>query len=123
MSIIASVILGMDGLFYLALGISMICLYHIPILQSFIMLYPSLFKMFKPLQVTGEDEESEPLMTTPSLLIHELGFRVLGYFLILLGVFRAITALHWYDLIFIIIQWFMIPIKFLVNTGIVDTFI
>jgi len=106
MPVIASIVLGLDGIFYLGLGISMICLYHIPFLQPFVMLYPSLFKLLRVSSSSGvlsNDgstsgyEETESLVVSPSTLVNDLGFRILGYFLILLGVFRFITALHWYN--------------------------
>jgi len=109
MPVIASIVLGLDGIFYLGLGISMICLYHIPFLQPFVMLYPSLFKLLRGsssggvLSTEGSTsgyEETESLVVSPNTLVHDLGFRILGYFLILLGVFRFITALHWYNLFY-----------------------
>ena len=122
MTVIASIILGMDGLFYLALGTSMICLYHIPFLHQFVMLYPSLFKLLKSTSSTS-DEENESLVVSPGSLIHDLGFRILGYFLILLGVFRAITALHWYHIFYFGMRCALVPIHLFLNTGIVDIFI
>ena len=107
MPVIASIVLGLDGIFYLGLGISMICLYHIPFLQPLVMLYPSLFKLLRVSSSSGVlstevstsgYEETESLVVSPNTLVHDLGFRILGYFLILLGVFRFITALHWYNL-------------------------
>ena len=108
MPVIASIILGMDGLFYLGLGICMICLYHIPFLRQFVMLYPSLFKLLRAVPSTAE-EESESLVASPATLTHDLGFRILGYFLILLGLFRSITALHWYDMLYFLGSLNLIP--------------
>ena len=97
MSIVSSVILGLDGVGYCLLGACMLVPRfgemrgEIPAIAA---LYPSLFKRF----LRSEDASGEIGAGThePIQLVKEdLGYRLLAYLLLCLGVSRAALACFW----------------------------
>lgn len=106
--VVASLLLGLDGGVYCALGLCMLFPSLTRRSSDAGKLYPSLFKMFlepPPPMCLGEDPEGTGSDQYHSVLnghvrplgelVHEVGFRLLGYLLILAGVCRIITGIHW----------------------------
>lgn len=103
MSIIASGVIGLSGLMYVALGASMLAarlrlgdkpIPH-PLLAT---LYPSLFRRFQAVYDEQEPVGDELGMGTkdPRELVNEdLSFRLLAYLLLLLGLGRLASACFW----------------------------
>jgi hypothetical protein len=102
--VLASVVMGLDGALYCVMGACM--LYPSSILGRFDLarLYPSIFKTFLTChQQSGYDEADPEPPARPVVavvrplaeLVHELAFRLLAYLLIMVGVSRLITGLHW----------------------------
>lgn len=106
--VVASLLLGFDGVVYCALGLCML----FPSLgrqsSDAAKLYPSLFKVFlepPPHAMGGEPDGGFGSDQCHSVLngsvrplgelVHEVGYRMLGYLLILAGVCRIITGIHW----------------------------
>lgn len=114
--------MGLDGAFYCAMGACMLSPPSASVLKRFDLtrLYPSLFKAFlyaschqpgppdcdshQPFEETGDDPELltppassvlNPLVRPLGELVHELAFRLLGYLLVMAGVARLITGVHW----------------------------
>jgi hypothetical protein len=118
--IIASVVMGMDGAFYCVMGACMLFPSSVSTLikqrLDLTRLYPSLFKAFlcdqcdarNPYSNNNDVDDPEPpgiAATNPSVLnppirplgelVHELAYRLLAYLLIMAGVARLITGIHW----------------------------
>jgi len=106
MSIISSGVMGLDGLAYCGLGVCMLSP-RWPGQQEaraseFAGLYPSLFKRFlrrpaEPEQVVAVDDHEIGGGTQDlvELAREDLGFRLLGYLVLMLGVCRIITSFYW----------------------------
>jgi hypothetical protein len=109
--IFASVVLGLDGILYCGLGLCMLIPSEYLTRRSsdLARLYPSLFKAFLELPASQasfdgamSDSDSPPFHSVLNgsvrpigELVRELGFRLLAYLLLLAGVCRIITGVHW----------------------------
>lgn len=89
---VASLIMGLDGLAYITLGVCMLAPPRAPLMRDLATVYPSLFK---PLREVSIDAESAPMIRPVSDLIHDLGYRMMGYVLVLVGVARVLTSIQW----------------------------
>lgn len=55
-------------------------------------MYPALFK---PLREVSADPEATPVIRPVSDLVHDLGYRMMAYLLLLVGAARLLTSLNW----------------------------
>jgi len=92
MSLLASVIMGMDGLLYVCLGGCMLAPPRVVPMREVATLYPALFK---PLREVSADPEATPVIRPVSDLVHDLGYRMMAYLLVLVGVARLLTSFNW----------------------------
>ena len=92
MSLLASVIMGMDGLLYVCLGGCMLAPPRVVAMREVATLYPALFK---PLREVSVDPEATPVIRPVSDLVHDLGYRMMAYLLVLVGVARLLTSFIW----------------------------
>jgi hypothetical protein len=92
MALLASVIMGLDGLVYIALGGCMLAPPRVALMRDVATLYPALFK---PLREVSADPEATPVIRPVSDLVHDLGYRMMAYLLLLVGVARLLTCFHW----------------------------
>ena len=92
MSLLASVIMGMDGLLYVCLGGCMLAPPRVVAMREVATLYPALFK---PLREVSVDPEATPVIRPVSDLVHDLGYRMIAYLLVLVGVARLLTSFNW----------------------------
>jgi len=92
MSVLASAIMGLDGLLYVVLGGCMLAPGRLQAMRDLASVYPSLFK---PLREISTDPEVPPQIRPVSDLIHDLGYRMMGYLLLFAGVARGLTGLYW----------------------------
>ena len=89
--VIAGLLLGVDGAFYLALAASMLLPPGGPQWRERLArLYPSVFKG-SGAAVHHDDEEEPPCAADPP----GLSYRLLGYLLAILGLCRLVTCFHW----------------------------
>ena len=88
MSILSSCIMGVHGLVYAGVGACML----LPAASNEWLRTHVL--MFKPLRVVEHDEDAEA-GRPEELAQNNLGYRVMGYLMILLGVCRLIASVHW----------------------------
>jgi hypothetical protein len=100
--LISALLMGANGAAYILLGVCMLFPVHHPWRQRLGQLYPSLFKEF--LVPPLSDEEAQPAEQPPAPLsavrlcgdlVHQLGYRMLGYLLLVVGLCRTITCFHW----------------------------
>jgi hypothetical protein len=92
MSVLASAIMGLDGLLYLGLGGCMLAAGQVPAVRDLAAVYPSLFK---PLREVSVDPEVAPQLRPVPDLVHDLGYRMMGYLLVFVGVARLLTSAFW----------------------------
>ena len=92
MSLLASVIMGMDGLLYVCLGGCMLAPPRVMAMREVATLYPALFKT---LREVSADPEATPVIRPVSDLVHDLGYRMMAYLLVLVGVARLLTSFNW----------------------------
>jgi hypothetical protein len=116
--IVSAVIMGVDGFVYLMLGVCMLFPVRHPWRQRLAQMYPSLFKQFVLLlpmsdeETTlapvddhddGDDDDepppgarvSEACVCPVDYLVHDLGYRMLGYLLLVVGLCRGVTCFNW----------------------------
>jgi len=102
--IVSALLLGLNGVGYILMGVCMLFPVHHPWRQHLAHLYPSLFKEFLVGPLSDEETSSvvEPGGAPPSVcvrpvgeLVGDLGFRMLGYLLIVVGLCRVITCFNW----------------------------
>ena len=112
--IISAMVMGVDGAVYLMLGVCMLFPVQHALRQDLAQLYPSLFKQFmiapmsdeeEPTDTVGQVEENDDdagasrarrTSVCPGLyLVHDLGYRMLGYLLMVVGLIRCITCFNW----------------------------
>jgi hypothetical protein len=97
MSILSSIVIGVHGALYFGAGVCML----LPATSSaFLREWTSVYAMaFKPLRVVHATDDPEEGKADPSRLEElaqtDLGYRMLGYLLLLLGVCRVAAAVHW----------------------------
>jgi len=92
MALLASVIMGLDGVVYMCLGACMLAPPRLAMLREVATLYPALFK---PLREVSADPEAETVIRPVSDLVHDLGYRMMAYMLVLVGVARLLTSFNW----------------------------
>lgn len=92
MSVVASALLGADGLAYLCMGACMLCPPRASLMRDAAVLYPSLFK---PLRELSADAETPPVVRPVADLVHDLGYRMMAYLLVLVGAARLLTSVQW----------------------------
>ena len=93
--LLSALLLGSDGAMYLCLGACMLlapCATAPPWCQQLARLYPSLYKgLVLPSPPRGADDEDPEASAPPDFL----GFRMLAYLLVILGLCRLVTCFHW----------------------------
>jgi hypothetical protein len=92
MSVLASVIMGLDGCLYVCLGACMLAPPRFQAMRDLAAAYPSLFR---PLREVSSDPEMVPQIRPVSDLVHDLGYRMMGYLLLFVGVARLLTGMFW----------------------------
>lgn len=104
MSILASCVIGVQGLVYLAGGACMLspmtpALSRVSEVSAGV--YAMLFKTVRLERISecdledGEESASLGAKQLHQLISGELGYRMLGYFMVLLGLCRLVSACHW----------------------------
>jgi hypothetical protein len=93
MSVLGTVIMGLDGVAYLALGACMLAAPRIPRVRPLATLYPSLFRPLRELSAC--DPEAPSVVLPVADLMHDLGYRMMAYLLFVFGLARTLTAFHW----------------------------
>jgi len=92
MSVLASAIMGLNGAAYMSLGACMLTPPRFQLMRDMAAAYPSLFK---PLREISSDPEAVPQLRPVSDLVHDLGYRMLGYLLLFVGAARLLTGMFW----------------------------
>ena len=92
MSVLASAIMGVDGLLYVGRGGCMLAPARLQAMRDLATVYPSLFR---PLREVSSDPEVPPQIRPVSDLVHDLGYRMMGYLLLFVGVARLLTGMSW----------------------------
>lgn len=97
MSILSSLVMGAHGLMYLGTGVCML----VPGTSSeYLCEVSSVYAMmFKPLRLEEDAGDGEEKQTRSDRLVEmarsDLGYRMVGYLLVLLGVCRLAAGVHW----------------------------
>lgn len=102
MSIVASGLVGLSGLVYGSLGASMLAARmrwgeHVGLSPYLASLYPSMFKRFRVVseEVVDCEVDESGMRQARDLVNEDLGFRMLAYLLLLLGLCRLVAAFYW----------------------------
>ena len=100
--LVSALLMGVNGAAYVLMGVCMLFPVHPPWRHRLAHLYPSLFKEFLVVTLSDEETSAEPGVAQPSWhvrsvgeLVGDLGFRMLGYLLIVLGLCRLVTCFNW----------------------------
>ena len=93
LALLACCLLGVNGAVYVAMGGVMLLGPEQGVAREFATAYASLFKAFR--ELPSLDSKAPPAMLGTPDLRREIGFRVLSYLLLLMGIFRVLTAFHW----------------------------
>jgi hypothetical protein len=92
--------MGLCGLIYVGLGASMLAVRvrwgeHTGISPYLASLYPLLFKRFQSAEEGDCGQEEVGMRDARELVNEDLGFRMLAYLLLLLGLSRLVSACYW----------------------------
>ena len=91
LNLLASAVLGVDGFLYIVLGLNMLYGLTNSVCRDVLILYTSLFKVFRECT----EPPTVPSIRTTKDLRGDLGFRMLACVLVVLGIFRVLTAFRW----------------------------
>jgi hypothetical protein len=91
LNLLASAVLGVDGFLYIVLGLNMLYGLTDGVCRDVLLLYTSLFKVFRECT----EPPVVPTIRTTKDLRGDLGFRMLACVLVVLGIFRVLTAFRW----------------------------
>ena len=91
-NLLASAILGVDGFLYVIMGVNMLYGLEKGFCRDVLTLYTCLFKVFRE---TGENPLITGTIRPTEELRRDLGFRMLSCELVILGIFRIMTAFRW----------------------------
>jgi hypothetical protein len=94
--LVAGLLLGVDGAFYLALAASMLLPPGGPRWrEQLARLYPSVFQPPSAAACHEDEEDSQNPMPVAAMEPSGLSYRLLGYLLAILGLCRLVTCFHW----------------------------
>jgi hypothetical protein len=95
MSILSSIVIGVHGALYFGAGVCMLLPATVTS-SAWLREWTSVYAMaFKPLRVVHAADDPEDGKADPELGQTDLGYRMIGYLLLLLGVCRVAAAVHW----------------------------